>query len=204
MKTPKTMNALAVTAALFCGAFTLLAASPSMTEVVRIGGAGHVAIVNACKVDPAPLKRAAEKFGDVLMVPFSVQNGEWSLPTAAEHFAAAKANAAIFVVNDQSLPISLVAVEAKWGLVNACSLDATQLEREILRVAAIVLGGATSQYQLSVMRPAFSSADLSDKVGSVVTFDVLMSLSHNLSALGITPYKMMTRGDAIEDGYLKE
>ena len=192
----------AVAAAATLSTLIAHAASPSLTEVVRIGGTGSVAIVNTCNADSAPLKGAADKFGNILMVPFTVQDGSWSLQNAEKSLADSKANVAVFVVDDGALPLSLVSIEAKWGVVNARSLDASQLEKEVMRVAAIVLGGATSQYSASVMRPVFSREDLNTKAGSIVAFDSLMAISHNLPDLGIVPYKMMTRGDAIEEGLI--
>ena len=86
---------------------------------------------------------------------------------------------------------------------NAEGLDAADVSKETLRVATVVLGGASSKYAASTMRPVFSKDDLAKKAGDIVTFDSIMAISTYLSALGIKPYQMMTREDAIEEGLIK-
>ena len=192
-------------AAVVCAALAATAADTKSAkdQMVKIGGEGKVLVVNACGATAEALETAARKIGNLLMINISVENGAWSFPTAQKSFEATGANAAVFVVKDASLPISLVAMESRWGVVNADGLSDKSLEKEVLRVATVVLGGASSKYSASTMRPVFSREDLEKKAGDVVTFDSLMSIFTYLPDMGVKQYRMMSREDAIEEGLLK-
>lgn len=182
----------------------LVTSSGVAEDLIKIGGEGKVAIVNTVNASTTSIETAAKKIGNLLMITVESQKGSWSLATANKAFESTGANVAVFVVKDSSLPISLIAMESKWGMVNADGLSAKGLEKEILRVATVLLGGASSKYPASTMRPVFSSDDLDNKAGEVITFDSLMSIFTYLPDLGVKQYQMMTREEAIEEGLLKE
>jgi hypothetical protein len=189
------------------GALSAYAAEKSDSgkdEMLKIGGEGKVSIVNACNASASPLQMAARKIGNMLMIHCDVISGTWKFSDAKNAFAATKANAAVFVVEDESLPLSLIAMESKWGVVNARELGEKALEKEILRVATIVLGGGSSKYPASTMRPVFSREDLETKAGQVITFDSLMSIYSYIPALGLKQFQMMTREDAEAEGLIKK
>jgi hypothetical protein len=175
----------------------------SSNERIKIGGEGKVAFVNACNAPTEALVTAANKIGNMLMINIEVTKGTWKLAEAQKCIDATGANAAVFVVKDEMLPLSLVSLEAKWGVVNAAGLDGKSIEKETLRVATMILGGAASKYSASSMRPVFSKEDLAKKAGDIVTFDSIIAISSYLPELGIKPYRMMTRDDAIEEGLIK-
>ena len=169
-------------------------------EMVRIGGAGKVAFVNVAGVDEGLLKAAAAKISSVLMIEVEVQKGEWSFAEAKKCFADTKANAAVFIVKDSTLPLSLIAMEGKWGVANVAMLEGKSIMKETLRVATVILGGASSKYKASVMRPVFSAADLEKEAGEIITIDALMAIYPNLAALGLKQYEVMEYADALEEG----
>ena len=189
-----------VMAALAVFAGTAFGAAP---EMVKIGGEGKVAIVNACDAPTGALDVALRKVTNLLMIDYEIRKGEWEMAEAQRCFEATKANAAVFIVKDAALPMSLVAMEARWGVVNAEGLDEGCVSKEVLRVMTVILGGASSKYTASMMRPVFSKEDLSKKAGDVVTFDSIMAISTYLPELGIKPYQMMTREEAVEEGLIK-
>lgn len=172
--------------------------------LIKIGGKGKVAFVNTCEAPTDALDASLKKLGEILMINLVIQKGEWTLADAQKNFDAAGANTAIFIVKDKTLPMSLIAMESKWGVVNAEGLDATSISKEALRVATVLLGGASSRYTASTMRGVFSKEDLQKKAGEIVTFDSIMSIVNYLPSLGIEQFQMMTKGDAIESGLLKD
>lgn len=172
-------------------------------ERVKVGGKGKVAIVNACEAPSASLETAANKIGNLLMINIEVKKGEWKFAEAKKSLEATGANAAVFVVKDAALPISLIAMEDKWGVVNADGLEDKSIEKEVLRVATVILGGASSKYPASSMRPVFSKEDISKKAGEIITFDSIMAIFGYLPELGIKQFKMMAKDDAIEEGLIK-
>lgn len=173
------------------------------SEMVKLGGEGKVAVVNTCDAPTDALDVSLRKVTNLLMISYEIKKGEWKLAEAQKCFEATKANAAVFIVKDATLPMSLIAMEAKWGVVNAEGLDAACVSKEVLRVMTVILGGASSKYTASTMRPVFTKDDLAKKAGDIVTFDSIMSISTYLPELGIKPYQMMTREDAIAEGLIK-
>ena len=52
------------------------------------------------------------------------------------------AGAAVFIVNDEKLPMSLVATEAGWGVLNVAALDeGKRFNKEFNRVLIMTFGG---------------------------------------------------------------
>ena len=172
--------------------------------LVKIGGKGKVAFVNTCEAPTDVLDASLKKLSEILMINLVIQKGGWTLADAQKNFDSAGANTAIFIVKDKALPMSLIAMESKWGVVNAEGLDATSISKEALRVATVLLGGASSRYTASTMRGVFSKEDLQKKAGEIVTFDSIMSIVNYLPSLGIEQFQMMTKADAIESGLLKD
>ena len=81
---------------------------------------GKIAIVNCQKKIPADIVQSkVEQLGKVLRVPVESLAGDWKMGAALPNGA----NAALYVVDDASLPISLVAPEAQWGVLNVSQLD---------------------------------------------------------------------------------
>lgn len=176
---------------------------PPSGGYVRVGGEGCLALVDCCKADVNVISQSVDRISNSMMIHVKNQKGTWSLPTAAADLKAQKATAAVFVVKDKSLPMSLVAMESRWGVVNAEGLTVDQLAKEIVRVSVVVLGGATSKYEASYMRPVFSPADL-DKAGSGFTIDTIMAVFPNLPDHGIKQFRTMTFRDACEEGIVLE
>lgn len=166
---------------------------------ITIEGKGRLALVDAGFGDVKPLQAVADKIGGFTMINIGVEKGSWTFATAADSLKATKSTAAVFVVKDKTLPISLVALEARWGVVNAEGMNTQQVEKASLRVAAQLLGAASSRYPVSVMRPVFTLGDL-DSAGDVLTVDTLMAIMPNLEANGFTSRREMTYREACEEG----
>lgn len=181
-----------------------VAEEPPDGGMVLVNAEGKLAVVNACGHEGEAIANAVKKAGNIFMIAAEAQKRDgWSLDRAKEAFEATGANAAVFVVKDASLPISLVAIEARWGVVNANGMSDAVLGKEIMRVATLLLGGASSRYEASVMRPAFSLEDL-ENTGELATIDSLMAIFPNLKAYGFKQYEMMTFREAYESGYAPE
>ncbi len=197
------MGLKTVMASMALVAFAPAASAGDPQAMVKIGGEGKVCVVNACEAPTAMTEASLKKLGNLLMIDFEMTKGAWTLATSQKDFEVTRANAAVFIVKDAALPMSLVAMEAKWGVVNAEGLDESGVSKEVLRVMTIILGGASSKYTASTMRAVFSADDLARKAGELVTFDSIMSISSYLPELGIKPYQMMSREDAIAEGLIE-
>ena len=168
--------------------------APATTNLVKVGGVGFVAIVDAGGApSDGTLNKVQGMFEELLQAYVKVMKGSWSLATASKDVAATKANAAVFVVNDKTLPISLISLEARWAVVNSNGLSASAVSKEITRVTTVLLGSCYSQYEGSVMRPAFSAEDIDKKIGEALTLDVILPLLNGFSSLGLQPFALEER-----------
>lgn len=180
--------------------FVAVAADDAKPQMVKIGGEGKLVFINSSHVEDVHLESVASMISKILMINAEVEKGAWSMADAKKNLASIGASAAVFVVDDPKLPMSLIAMEEKWGVANAAGLNGENASKEALRVATVVLGGASSKYAASVMRPVFTKEDLASKAGSVITIDALMAIYPNLASLGIKQFTMMDYADALEDG----
>ena len=199
------MKSMTMMTCVLFAAIAAFADKPAAEKLQRFGGEGHVSLVNAgglAKNDA--LVEVQKGMEELLLVPIKISTGTWTLATADEAAKATGAKAAVFVVKDDALPISLVAMESRWAVVNAKDLTDKAARREVMRVASILLGAAYSQYDASVMRPAFSRDDLEKKVGDAFTIDVLLPILNGMQRIGIKQFELMTKEEAVEAGYLKK
>ena len=190
---------VAICAACFVHAAFAEEVDPEYGPTITIKGKGRLAIADAGGSEAKPLQAVADAIANFMMIDVGVEKGVWTFAGASEALKATKATAAVFVVKDKSLPISLIAMEARWGIVNAEGMSVEQVEKETLRVALVLLGAASSKYAASVMRPAFSLADI-DKAGKSMTVDSLMAIMPNLEANGFTCQRTLTYREACEEG----
>lgn len=190
---------VALCAACFVHAAFAEEIDPEYGPTIYVGGKGRMALVDSGLNDAKPLQAVADKIGNFMMIDIGVEKGAWTFAGATEALKATKATAAVFVVKDKSLPMTLAAIEARWGVVNAEGMSAKQVEKAVTRIVALLLGGASSKYQASAMRPVFSLADL-DKAGELLTVDSLMAIMPNLEANGFVPRREMTYREACEEG----
>ena len=197
------MNKIMVAAvAAICGVCAF--AENLAPDMVVIPGKGKIAFVNASGVSDSALRGAAENVRNSLMINAEVKGGNWSFATARKNLSDTGANVAVFVVKDSSLPLSLIAMEEKWGVVNASGLSDTAISKEALRVGLVVLGAAASKNEVSVMTPVFSVQELEKMPGDSVTIESLMSIFPTVESLGITQIETVDYTSALRRGIAPE
>ena len=167
--------------------------------IVERQGKGKVVVVNAQgKYAAADIERGIKAFRDFLKVEMEVRNGTWSFGDKQPE----DANAALYIVDDAKLPMSLVAMESHWGVVNVSGLaDGKRFDNELARVMIATLGAGVSQYKVSPMQPVSCPADLDGIVKPVITMDAGMSMNHNLEKIGVTKARMTTYLKACQEGW---
>lgn len=120
----------------------------------------------------------------------------------------AKATVAVFVVEDATLPISLVSYEEHWGFVNIAKLadgaDKVRLfgraNAETMRVLALASGAANSQFPMSLMKN-LSTARALDGLDSELPYDVMNRMADTYNALGMTHEHKTTYRNACKEGW---
>lgn len=173
---------------------------------------GDVRFVNLQKtVSNEVVTAISESIGKVLRINSGVETKAvaFDVTKAGEMFAASKANACIFWIDDPRLPMSLIAPESKWALLNIAALNADKpdtpklnkrAQKMAMRVSAILLGAATSKYRGSALESVQSVKDVDNMVGSVLLPDSLMAISNHLPKLGITQGRVIAYRRACMEG----
>lgn len=208
--------AVAVVASLFkCG-------GEEMTddELRAAGGTAFrpdVGVVAVLDAQSAVSEKAIREFaminGSIVRLPFAYRRTKgFDVVSAAAVVAEAKANAVIFLVDDPKLPMSLVASEARWGVVNIAPLKADSPKQEVLsaradkmftRVAVLTLGGANQGTGLCAMGSVLSLKDLDKQSGTGIPPLTMAGLLNHVRALGITLGYEVTYEDACIEGWAK-
>ena len=131
------------------------------------------------------------------------------METAQREIAAMNGTAGVFIVDEPSLPISLVSLEETWGMVNIAKLRegvsadvlAKRAAKEFNRVLAAVFGGGLSSQKSSIMRPITRASDLDRVVNSWIPFDTLGVVFNALPEYGITRRRRIPYIKAVREGW---
>ena len=173
--------------------------------IIEKKGEGRVVIVNCqSAVGPEAIEEALDGFRRVVHVEVQVEPGTFALSAVR---LPKGANLALFVVDDPALPMSLVAMEERWGMMNVAPLKAdagrlaARFKKEFVRASSIALGGYVSQFKGSPLQPVAGIADLDAVVADGYTFDVLTGITKALAAFGVTATKRTTYKKACEEGW---
>ncbi len=168
-------------------------------EIIKPGTMkGSILFANAQNiVDQFEIEETRDYLWDLLNFKINVEKHDKVLPqTAVAALEKTKANLALFIVEDPSLPILILAPEEKWAIINVTRLaegakspvyTVMRLKKEIVRAFVYLCGGACSSYPDSMMGAVSKPSDL-DRFAKVdLPIDVLMRFNNYLRRLGVTP-----------------
>lgn len=166
--------------------------------IVEKAGTGKIVIVNCQKkIAAETIAEKTEQMNKAIRVAVENIEGTWKLGDKLP----AGANAAIYIVNDPALPMTLVAAEAHWGVVNVAAVEGPRFNKLFARAAIMTLGGGVSQFKGSPMQSVSTPADLDKVLNDGITFDALTSIMKNLQNIGVTQAKKTTYRKACEEGW---
>lgn len=168
---------------------------------------GRVVIVNAQNdAKKEWLEHAAQVFAGDVFITVDVEDGTFDIRKPE-----LKGEATVFIIKDETFPMSLVATEAKWAVVNVAKLASNKpafyemrTMKEITRVTTMLLGGADSQYPQCVMGLAPTMKDLDNFMDSRLPVDVIDRMKKNMPKIGIAPYSTTTYRAACKAGWAPE
>ena len=174
----------------------MLRASGGIIEKV---GTGKIVIVNAqSRIGVDSITERIDKISYVLKFPMELRTGTW-------HFGQSKpsdATIAIFLIDDESLPMSLIAVEAGWGVVNTATLSlGTRFSKELTRTLCLVAGAGCSSIKTSPMQPIQKSSDLDLLKTDGFTMDMFTAIMTNLKAQGMEQSRKTSYLKACKEGW---
>ena len=165
---------------------------------------GKVVIVNCQKsADAAWLKTDAAMMEKELQVAVQVADGAFDLQKPV-----VQGEASIFVVDDPALPMSLVATESRWAMVNVAQLKSEKVKffemrvkKAVARTFALLCGGAGSQFKLSLTECILKAEDYDIHINEFLPFDVNRRMTPYLEAMGITRWKKSNYREACQEGW---
>lgn len=174
---------------------------------------GYVAICN-CQSSVSPKDISAlflMSSKSPIQLNFRVSNAGDKFVLASAKRIMGDANAAIFIVDEPNLPMSLVAMEAKWGLVNVAQLKQDspktltlirRLDKLVSRVATNLLGGNMSlQVKFSAMQPVFSLEELDCLEGNAFSPMALTQMMFTIGKMGLSMSEDTTYEQACMEGW---
>ena len=160
---------------------------------------GKIFFINCqSKISDEEIKKRVDRIQFVLKYPCELKKGSWKFGESNPP----DAKIAIYIVDDKTLPMSLVAVEAGWGVINTSTLDTNiRFSKELTRVFCLTAGAADSPVKTSPMQTVRKSADLDKLMTDGFTFDMASSINENLQALGMAPARKIPYIKACQEGW---
>jgi len=167
--------------------------------IVAKRGEGKIVIVNCQNtIDEKLISERANRLGRLLKCGVEIRRGEWNVSVKTPD----DANFAIYVIRDDKLPMSLIAVESGWGAVNTENLDSgDRFSKELTRVFALTVGAMCSRNINSPMQPVANPKSLDKIMTDNIMRDMIDSLRINMKARGMTETKVATYRKACQEGW---
>lgn len=167
-------------------------------------GEGTVVYVNAQKRVPKEWIAAnAAYFRDKSRYNVIVEDGTFDLNSPKVH-----GKASIFVVDDPKLPMTLLASEEHWVMVNVAKIvcEKPQFFRAragklLSRGFCFVLGATDSQYMLAATGCMNKAEDLDAVPDYRVPVDLVARFKRYGRAMGLKPFEVATYRQACKDGW---
>lgn len=147
-----------------------------------------------------------------IKIPFRYRrlDGAFSLASIPAVLEKTGVRGAVFIVDDSSLPMTLCAMEAGWGVVNVAPLKTDSPKRQLLfqrvnklftRVATVAFGGCNQTVGFSAMQSVNSLKDLDEMGAFAIAPQGLTMISDHLPRLGVTFPYTTTYKRAVREGW---
>jgi len=186
------------------------------TNHSRIGGLltrpgkGHFAIVSAQKLySKDDLAKYIKMYSGQMQFPleYREEDGAVSVASATQRRQSLNVDVAVFLVDDPALPMSLVAVEEKWAIINISkviekgvekSVNDKRLQREFSRTfKALFAGAEKAKDRMAVAK----SADLDQITSDPIDAQTLFGIINGLHSYGLVPPRTVPYRRACKEGW---
>ena len=165
---------------------------------------GKVVIVDsASNLPKQSLDAVIKQFDDTIHIAIEVQKGEFSFESPK-----IQGEATVFIVDEAELPMSLIAPESRWALVNVAKLKSekpqfydARIRKETVRTLVALLGGCNSTYPDALTGCVLRAEDLDRFADTRLQVEIEQRLPSYIEKLGITPYVMTSYRKACEEGW---
>ena len=167
----------------------------------------HVYYVNAqSRVSDELVAQSCKSFSDALRVPLDITTGHFSFPHPK-----IEGELSLYVIDDENLPISLIAPEECWAFVNVAPLAKgrgekrqfleARVRKELARVASILFGGIGSTNPGNILSSIKSADDLDVFPNDKLPADALNRCFGFLRLLGVRQYHYVSYRRACQEGW---
>lgn len=152
------------------------------------------------------IESARQKLSDALKTQIDTAKGSFNLANPK-----IEGELTFYIIDDESLPLSLIAPESRWAFVNVAKLTTgrgekqqffeARVRKEIARVACLLFGGVGSEYKKSLMGFVGSADALDLFEDDSLPEDALSRSSRYLLDMGVKPIRKTTYRDACMEGW---
>ena len=190
----------------------ITAARIQQLQMERFGGMvkdarqqkGRVVVVNAQEAASEEwIRKSGADVSSLAKIAVDLQKGEFSL---AEPKTVGEAT--LFVVDDPKLPMSLIAPEGHWAMMNVANLKSDRgvffekrVRKAFARTIAYLLGAGSSQADVSVMGCITKPDDYDQIAGEKLPVDVFTKFKRYMAGYGIAPYALVRYQVACQEGW---
>lgn len=176
-------------------------------------GKGQVAFVDTTKRLPEGwLAKAIYEIEDLIECTMVAQTSTntVTVANADKELLRTHAGAAIFLVEDKTLPTMLVAPESDWAILNLAALSEGnpdektflfRVEKEVWRTFGHLCGAAESSMGGCVLAPVNTIEDLDAIPSKFICPEPMNSLRRHLDHIGVKPYYRTTYMEACREGW---
>lgn len=162
-------------------------------------GKGKISFINCQdKISATAIEDKIQRLSRLLKYNMELQQGNWDIKKPKPQ----DSNLAIFIIADTTMPMSIVAVESGWGVVNVAELNSfEQFSKQLTRVFALTSGAMCSRNPYSPMQPISSIAELKKIKTDNIMRDMIDAIRLNLNAKGLTTFSITSYKKACEEGW---
>ena len=182
----------------------------TITEFCTRPGTGRVGIVSMqTKFSDKDLQTSAEQFGRQLKFPVSFVRAEGmpDIRLIERKMKVQGFDVAVFVVDDETIPMSLISLEERWGIINARLIlegnpsgkaRELRLRRALARVFKALLCSGSTTKGVSAVR---SGKDLEALPADPIDVASLMQMINSLQSFGLRPSRTVPYYRACMEGW---
>ena len=163
--------------------------------------------VNAQKRASREIIEAARRTMDVaLKTPIDMVDGsfDFALPKIYGELS-------LYIIDDEKLPMSLVAPEGRWAFVNVAHLAKgrgkieaffeARVRKELARVGCMLFGNIGSMYNTNLLSFIENAEGLDRFDSDVLPVDGTMRCARYLQSMGVKPYRRISYHKACREGW---
>ncbi len=174
--------------------------------ILDVAPKGKVVIINAQdKVPASAVAAKVEALAKELRMNVELSTSkEWAM-----YQVPAGAVGAVVIVDAADLPMSVVAAEKTWGLMNVAPFvvagdqekTTKRFNREFVRVACFTFGQSNSQYRGAPLSTVTGPESLDEITNENLTFESVTMVMRNLMNLGLTQSRKTSYKKACQEGW---